>query len=323
MSRSSIFSFETLRLSGPRPANFARALLVAVVSVIAAEEVARVVVKPYGRYPDYWDTASAQKFEPYRRAVERGAAPGIVIVGDSTAARDLDPRVIGQMAGTDGYSLAWPGAFALALRDCVLPMLAEGSRPPGTVIAAFSPGAFVDDPQSIQLEAPLRSSVACRTLRGDWHPTTMLALTRLKWVWDSARGAGLYVDKRIDEAGFMPLEGMIPTPAVRESAVRPVWRPIMRERFDALRALARLAGAQRFRLIIVVPPMERPGPYDADYLAALQTLPADTVRVLDYRQPPFLAPDDFYDAMHLNRQGAEKLSRRLAEDLGYSSRTRG
>jgi hypothetical protein len=320
MSPSSIFSSETLRLAGPRPANFARALLVAAVCVLAAEGAARVVVRPYGRYPDYWDVGSAQKFEPYRQAAARGAAPGIVVVGDSTAARDIDPRVIGRMAGTDGYSLAWPGGFALAFRDCILPMLAEGSGAPKVVIAAFSPGAFIDDPESVQLETPLRSSVACRALRGDWHPTTALALTRIKWVWDSARSArATYADKQADEAGFMPLEGTIPAPAVREADEHPrVWRPIARERFDALRALARLAVARRFRLVIVVPPMGRPSPYDADYLAALRTLPADTVRTLDYRHPPFLATDDYYDDMHLNRQGAEKLSRHLAEDLGYS-----
>src|SRR4051794_39576256 len=95
MFRSSIFSSSTLRpLAGGPGAGTAKAAVLAILLVVGAEGAARVALAPIGAYWEYWTPAAAGKFEVYREQVRRGAVPGLVVVGDSTGARDIDPALL-------------------------------------------------------------------------------------------------------------------------------------------------------------------------------------------------------------------------------------
>jgi hypothetical protein len=83
-----------------------------------------------------------------------------------------------------------------------------------------------------------------------------------------------------------------------------------------MRDLAHVAHARGFDLVVVLPPRIHPTPsrlrIEAEYMAYVARL---GVPVMDYRDLPFLSDKHYFDASHLNRDGAHMLSRRLASDL--------
>lgn len=328
MSPSSIFSSDTLRLeSSPRP--LWRSVVLAFVIVTAAETGARILLHDEGREWQYWSPEAAVKFETYRRAVETGPAPSVVIVGDSTAARDIDPRILSRALNRRAYSLAYPGAFALAFRDCVAPLLLQGIRTPDLVVAMFSPGAFVEHPSVSRFEQTILSSPVCASVQGRRPPVTALRLTRL-WAQMSEWRHGI---PRSDVgsghlSGFMPLT-QPPGPSEasdagnvvmgRETAAGFGSTPTA-ERLDMLRALVSAGRARGFDVAFVLPPVEARATRHVgvraqlllDYLSGLKS---EGVLVLNYMEWPALDARHFVDGIHLNVQGAELLSRRLGEDL--------
>src|SRR4051794_15523132 len=83
------------------------ALLVMTLGVLGAELSAEWLCRAVAYRRDYWAADAASQFEYYRRLVRHGPAPDVVIVGDSTAARGLDPEALrdGLPAGTEVYNL--------------------------------------------------------------------------------------------------------------------------------------------------------------------------------------------------------------------------
>lgn len=312
MFRSSIFSSDTLAECNPRGSGSWQAVVAALCLVAAAEVIARTAVAPLGAYWEYWTPAAATKFETYRGQVQRGTPPQLLAVGDSTAARDIEPAVVADAAAArDAFNLGWPANFPLAFRESTLPLL-QADVAPRTVVASFSPASFFDSTRVRRFEESILSSSYARRLKGERQVSDVVFLSRLRAGlpfrknWWGRRPLPLSTD-----AGFMPLNGTDTAVDVAEEN-----EPFADERFGVLEQLAAAGRAHGFDVVIVVPPRLAPTPARAEqeqvYVARLK---ASGLHFLDFRDAAFLGREHFYDSGHLNREGARIFSRRLGEAL--------
>lgn len=310
-----------------RPRTALCGLALAAVLVVGAEWAARRALASLGALADYWEPDAAQTYEGYARLGESGQVPAVVVVGDSTAARDLDPLALAHVLVPDGtgYSLAWPANFPRALACTTLPLLCGSAPPPRYVVLSFSPRAFLDSPEVERLEAQILASPVCRRRAGSPPASDRIALSRL---WRSLDLLGL--DRRGTASsaagatgGFRPLAGVSTAP--RPPLGDPTgWERIpvtlSSQRLEALRALTRNLTARGARVAVVVPPLlAREAELVATTRALVRALEAESARsglvLLDYAASP--PPDDslFWDRFHLNAEGARQFSLQVAADV--------
>ena len=322
--RSSIFSFDTAR---PRsiPGSWWATLGLTAGLLAAAELTARVALAPMGdRLWGYWDEAAAQKFEWYRTRVGQGHAPAILVVGDSTGARNVDVAALGSAAGgLDVYSLAAPANFPLAFRVSTLPLLRMDPRPDHVLLVQL-PHSYTDAAEVVENERGILTSAVARQERGEILATDYLHLARLYparrllaryWV----HGAVLVQEPPC--GGFMPLDSTSAGPdrARDGTSAVPSFSP---ERRAVLLELAALTRARRQNLVVVLPPLrERPLPpvLEAHRDWLLQNASVHGFAVWDYSQASFLPDDLFKDNTHLSPEGAARLGAALGARLRPSS----
>jgi hypothetical protein len=246
----------------------------------------------------------------------------VLVVGDSTAARDFDPAAILEALppGADAYNLAWPGNFPLAFRCTTLPLLAEAPAVPKVVVAAFTPNGFADTERVRRFEAGILSSEACRRAAGDMVPGDYLKLTRLGRAFSSAPAPRDEAGTGATELGFMPLEGRSTERRGREERGRRAdddVRSVTAERVAIIDDLGRVAKDRGFSLIVVVPPVapkERDGNVYVEYARELARAAAEHgFTAIDWRHPEGYGRESFYDSVHLNAEAARRLSRELGE----------
>ena len=298
---------------------------------LTAEGAARTALAPVSVHWRYWSDRAAVKYETYRRIVSRGPAPAIVIAGDSTGSGNIDPRILfDALNSSETFDLGTAGNLASAFRACTLPLLARPMyATPSVLVVSLLPSGFIDDPVNHLAENRIRSSLACRELRGDWAFDTTVYLTRLvpelpyrnHWWTGQIR-----IDPPPDR-GFEGLVSTVTIDAQRRSELRALEIRLDSESrtVDPTRAvlwdeLARTARQRRFALVAVVPPVRhRTGEaprYERDYVTQLQSKGREyDFAVIDYRQASFVRAEHFYDAAHLNVEGAKLLSKDLARRL--------
>jgi hypothetical protein len=302
---SSTFSSDTPAWTRGNIVLSLRTLILVVVLVGGAEVVARIALRPIGDYWQYWTSEAAPKFESYRTAVRRGAVPSVVIVGDSTGARDIDPARLGGNA----YNLAWPANLPIAFGKCTLPLL-QSSATPELVVASFTPLGFTDTANVRRLEESIVSSVYCRKLQGEGSVADFSALARVRLALPFRRswwtGRSL---PTVRSAGFMPKLGM----GTEALLVNDDSAQFSDQRFEPIEALIRTARERGFALLVVVPPRQNPTAARlVTEQAYIDRLRRSGVAYLDYRDATFVKPSDFYDDAHLNIEGAEIFSKELA-----------
>jgi hypothetical protein len=329
----SIFSFETLRL-GARPAGLFAAPLIALALLLLAEGGARLLLANQDRSWEYWDASAADKFEGYRREALAGAPPDVLVVGDSSAARDIDPGALlsGLPAGMRAYNLGWPANFPVAFRCTTLPLLAAGYAAPKLVVASLSVKSFVDDPRGLRLEEGVLSSYFCRRQNGELSLSDRIYLTRLRHFLSflfPLRPEEILAD------GFMPLREPKKAAGAARAPREPAGRQpaaaaeaqteegalgLAPERLEVIYELGRLARARGFALIVVIPPrwgLAAGSPLDrltADYREALEEAAGELgFTVLDMSRAPFLSEEHFYDGGHLLAEGAAVFSKEIAK----------
>ncbi len=287
-----------------------------------AESVSRSIVRKVGRRWEYWDKIAAVKFEDYRALVSSNAGPDIVIIGDSTAARDLDPRSMatGHFSGKEIYNLAWPANFPLAFRITTLPLLREPYQAPRIVLASFTPGSFTDNPRVDEFEQEILKSTYCQHVLGHYSFADKFFLPRL-------RNAMPFLQNKPDEEfnelrknkGFMPSEAVVEEYRTTDSGTRA--SQIVASRFDVLIELADLSRQRKFELYILIPPVSPTfAAPTADiyqqYLALLKTAQQKYgFTILDKRHSDFLTDEYFTDGIHLTRAGAEIFSSTLPREF--------
>lgn len=322
MSRSSIFSFETLRTDGLLPRTKLIALTIVLLMLVTAEGLARIALRPTGDYWEYWNKESADKFLWYRHKNSASTAADIVIIGDSTAARDFIPSEFSQACnGKTAFNLGWPANFPLAMEQTTLPLLDLPYRAPDTVICSISPKAFTGHPLNRAFETPILASAFARHQRGETLVSDYVYLTRLYSAREFASGwfsgEGLFEPPK--DGGAMPLKGQ------EESGHRPATKGDLfdktgfeRKRLEVIDRLAEIARYRNFQLVFVIPPrtFEHRSELEEKFIGILSEKAADYgFQVWDVRRLPPLEAKHFFDPGHLNRTGAELYSQTLAGRL--------
>ena len=299
-------------------------IVLALLLFAIAESVSHTILRKVDRRWEYWDKIAAVKFEDYRTRVSSNAGPDIVIIGDSTAARDLDPRSMAtdQLSGKDIYNLAWPANFPLAFRITTLPLLREPYQAPRIVLASFTPGSFTDNPRVNEFEQEILKSTYCQHVWGNYSFADKFFLPRLRnampFILDSFKPNEEFNELRKNK-GFMPSEAVVEEYRTPDSDTRA--SQIVASRFDVLIELADLSRQRKFELYILIPPVSPAvAAPTADiyqkYLALLETAQEKYgFTILDKRHSDFLTDEYFTDGIHLTRAGAQFFSSTLPREF--------
>jgi len=295
--------------------------LVALALVLAAEAGARLLgAKPEAAYgsPD-----AMLKWTYYRAAKAAGRPPDLLIIGDSTAAREVDPaRLLDCLpSGLTAYNLGHDANFPLALRVSTLPLLATGAVP-RVVVASLSPTTLCFDNQPTAAEAALLRWPAFRQLSGDLGIADHLGLRLLLPVL-RARVFAREAESHMTRLGFQPLEvdphGPIGPDAGRQrGSVNPV-------RVAVVTDLGELARQRGFRLAVIVAPLPTQNSRAGAILctAALRAA-GDRLgfMVIDGAELATFEAPDYESGAHLLRPAAERYSRLLGRRLAAEPRIR-
>jgi hypothetical protein len=302
------------------------ASLVLVIALVGlAELTARFLLAPIGDYLwAYESTAQSRSFEWYRVQARNGNPPDVVVIGDSTGSRNLDPASFGAAAGVEEVvNLARPGNFPRAMLSNTLPLLDQENVPDFVVLMQW-PESLRDDPRTDQIEAGAVSPVLEAKLEGRLIPTDITYLARLfparqylvdHWI----RRRPLLRPARND--GFFPLDPE-ETPVVRANpqlpdGVEPSYSSSRRQVIVELLDLARERG---FAVIIPAGPYRTGssyayGNYHYDWLLEQQAAYCGILFLLDYRNLTDIPYEKFKDNHHLYETGAIEWSARFGEDV--------
>ncbi len=313
---SSIFSFNTLdRRSIPR--RWVVSILAVAVLFVGAEVVSRVLMAPLGDHVwAYWDPVAADKFEWYRGKADAERTPEVLVIGDSTGARNFDPAAFAAASGVpSAYNMAWPANFARALAVNTLPLLANGA-PPRTVILMESVNAFIDLPEVERFERSIVGGVLGKRSRGELVAADVLHLARVyqarfQLIDHWARGKQLV--RRPPLLGFMPHTRPADAKAPVPGAIREPDRPFSSDRRAVLLRLVELAKKRDFRLILTIGPYAWvPWPQavaaHAAWLSEVAEANPEHVTFWDLRDTDAVTIDGFRDAQHLWDVDAARLS---------------
>lgn len=300
----------------------------------AAELAARAVVGPAVALLDYWDVEAGQKYEHFLDLLRQGRSPGLVVVGDSTAARDLDPAILARELGVagGGYSLAWPANYPLAMTCTTLPLLEAKGFSPAVLVYSASPLSFVSSPEVARSEEGILSSPVCRRRLG---PPSLLGgvyLPRVLPAWEQRESWWGRRDLQAAPqlAGFMPLDGISPgRPPMQGTAegweqVEVAFEP---RRLEVVWQLARRARSLGAALVVVVPPIAQRAPrieaIRVRYCQELERRRRELGFIVLAYDSDSVPLADYWDWFHLHRQGAEAFSARVAADMAraWSART--
>jgi hypothetical protein len=321
---SSIFSFRTVQATGRPSRTFIKTIALMIVLVGLAEGASRLMLGSVGHRWEYWDKLAAVKFEDYRTAAASGKAPDVVIIGDSTGARDFDPLSMASssLEGLDIYNLAWPANFPLALRVTTLPLLDQPYPAPKIVIDSMTPGSFTNNPRVIEFEQDIISSTYCQHVLGKYSLADSLYLPRLRnsapFLIDRYKPLSEFEQMRKNR-GFMPVDTM---PEDYQSSNANAPQRLDAERWAVLMDLAQLSKRRNFTLVVVIPPVSSLADsatavvYD-EYLSRLKSAQAQYgFMILDKRHSNFLSAEHFTDGIHLTSAGAVLFSKELAKEFG-------
>lgn len=305
------------------------ALAVALGVFCGAELAARAALRPLGRYWEYWSPAAATKFEWFRRQAESGHPYDIVIVGDSTAANNLDPESIrGAMAGAPRvYNLGWPANFPLAFEESTVPLFDRSPGQPAALLASFNPEGFVTTPNVLRFEAGIRSSPICKRIETGWVAGDIVQLARVRSalpLWKDRWLRGIPWDVPPRQEGFIPHgtgSQALPEGAGNAGSDQPSL-PLEDSRFEAIRKIARVAKANRIELVVLVPPRREASPASAtlidEYVARLNEESRTLgFQIIDGRDAGLVASGDFSDVVHLTAEGARRFSRAIGAALPW------
>lgn len=307
------------------------ALVVALGVFCGAELAARGALRPVGRYWEYWNPAAATKFEWFRRQAESGHPYDLVIVGDSTAANNLDPESIRNAAAGAPrvYNLGWPANFPLAFEESTVPLFDRTPGPPAAILVSFNPQGFATTPNVLRFEAGIRSSPICKRIETGWVTGDIVQLARVRSalpLWKDRWLRGIAWDGPPRREGFIPHAAGnhgLPEGTARAGSGQPAPR-LEDARFEAIRKIARVARANRIELIVLVPPRRELSPASAPLIDEYVTrLEAESqhlgFRIIDSRDSGLVASNDFSDTVHLNAEGARRFSMAIGAALPRSA----
>lgn len=320
--RSSIFSSNTLDLKDARLGEYFRVLLVTLLLIAGAELGVRVLLRHAGNTWQYWDEAAAVKFEYYQKLAAAEDYPDVLIVGDSTAARDFAPESMQQVLPQSTiYNLAYPANFPLAFRCTTIPLLQLSQKAPKVVIIQFSPSSFLDSKNTVHFEQSILTSPLCKKWAGQPLAAEHIYLARFWPIFKfQSQWNHWWAGQRPPEqplyGGFMPLEPVQTDLSVQTFKGQPV--TLSDERFAVVLDTIKIVQQRGSKVVVVIPPFY--GNYSKDivdsYLGMLKAAATEEpFLVIDGREVPDLTKDKFYDYVHLDKNGAEIFSAYIAQQI--------
>jgi hypothetical protein len=324
--RSSIFNFETLVLGGVEAQALAKAVILSALLIVLAEGSARFLLLSHSvRYWEYWSPGAAAKFEGFKAVEASGHAPAVVIVGDSTAALNIDPNVVVSEleARVEAYNLAESANYPIAFASTTLPLLSEPNPAPKMLVVSFSARSLFHDGTPFDrfeariLDSPLYECEHSRFIPSCLYLTQLLPA--VGYLRDAERGPRL-VKEAVRARGFISDPGdsrSSPTSAAQATELGGGSQSLGPDRFGVIESLVDLARRRGITLVLVLGPQRRPSASVAVMERAFQRFGrAGSALVLDMREPPGLTPGDFWDDIHLSHDGARLYSRILGRALG-------
>ena len=293
--------------------------------LVCTELVARVLLAPVGNHLwAYNSSTNPIPFEWFRVLSKEDRTPTVVVIGDSTAARNVDPATVEESSEVPGvYSLAYAGNFPGALRGNTLPLL-DTENAPEIVLLFQWPGSLRADPRVDQIEAGAISPILEARRTGRILTSEYLYVTRLfparrylvdYWIRDEEL---IHAPKKSGFAPFpRPIEQqreMTLTRTIGENAV------FSEERREIIRELIAIADKRDFLLIVVVGPFKSGDQYRAasqhlEWLRDREEEACEHLLVMDLRQMPGIGPELFKDNHHLYAEGAQLFSTALGQEV--------
>ncbi len=315
-SHSSIFSFDTVKIES-FPKRFWYSILLCVICLAILETISRILLAPIGNFAwRYWAPEAIDKFEWYREISNNGNTPDVLVIGDSTAARNFDPASFFETTAKRSYNMAWPANFPRALRVTTYPLLQRGS-PPHAVILIQNPGSYIDTPRIIRFENSILSSQIAKSYTQSYLISDFVYLARLYEARNLLKRHWIDNKKVVSEPaflGFMPARGpgtKAVTAKKKETVNTYELVEFSLERLETFRELAALLKKREILLIVVIPPtnLSRIPPVFKKYKKWLQTQSLEfSFALWDYSSSDFLEAEHFYDKGHLNESGAHIFS---------------
>jgi hypothetical protein len=317
---SSIFSFETLELSGwPRKELSAAvvAIAIAVIGECGARYLGHIGVQDGW---NYWSNSVAAKYLTYDALAEHGELPRVVVAGDSTAAYGFSPsdfdRELGIERGSYNFGVLgnFPPAFEQSFTRLILN---DPEKCPDVLVVMFARGAFVTTPGHLRTESAILESPVLRSARGEFVLPQHVQLMRLWKVRSRVRNwlLGRPLDRLNEsESGYHRQDNHGEAESIEGGS--PEERSIDPQRLAYLEECLKTATAAGTKVVVVIPPehsIERSGWSDSDETTQLiaNVCARCDVTVLDYSKEDFDA--EMFDRVHLDQHGAARFSAMLAE----------
>jgi hypothetical protein len=342
-SRSSIFSFDTLRLASTTPSckhdgwRLPKGAIGAVAIVIACEAFLHVA-SPWLPDPVLWGSneVSAKVEQVRRMAAEHRPQADVLILGPSHASVGLSPRDMG--AALRVYNGALNGRTYPAL-EFVFEEIYEPLLKPRALVLAVSPlvlnahNKWMERNSEQLFEAPYPSALRASGPVGIWRRFLVdhVALYRYRHRQRGLRDGRVDGRRYLDEFGYTQpgATGTYRPSPTGLPADHPYRRIMYAYDFsgpsvDAFIRLLERARADGIPVAVVNMP------FRSEMLAVSSTGKADYDRYLvemrrvreqfgftwlDYQADVTFDDAEFRDVDHLNAVGTQKLSRRLATDL--------
>jgi hypothetical protein len=333
-SRSSIFSFDTLRLAAWRVPKGA----IGAVAIVIACEVFLHLASPWLPDPVLWGSneVSAKVEQVRRMAVTHGPQADVLILGPSHASVGLSPREMG--AALRVYNGALNGRTYPAL-EFVFEEVYEPLLKPRALVLAVSPlvlnahNKWMERNSEQLFEAPYPSALRTSGPVGLWRRFLVdhVALYRYRHRQRGLRDGRVDARRHLDEFGYTQpgATGTYEPSPAGLPADHPYRRIMYAYDFSgpSVEAFVRLLErAHLDGLPVAVVNM----PFRSEMLKISSTGRADYDRYLvemrqlrerfgftwlDYQADVTFGDAEFRDVDHLNAIGTRKLSQRLAHDL--------
>jgi hypothetical protein len=285
-------------------------------------------------------------------AYRAAAQSDVLCFGDSLIKQGIIPAVFEERLGISAYNLAVPGGVPGSPYILLRRVLEAGGRP-SAVLVEFKPRMLLVDPrklaEGIMALPTFRESIELCWDYGKLEFATKLLLTRLFISFRDRHGLRSVIYRLVDQKhplAFLPwppfwrnwernqggqLNPKNPQSVSQEGPpavslyLFPRWRCDPRNQRHVVKFLE-LAAAHRLRVYWLMPPVhpkvqtwrdEQEADASCDqFVRALQARYGN-IKVLDARHSGYGA-DLFYDAVHLDRDGALAFSAQVAEALRRS-----
>jgi hypothetical protein len=296
-------------------------LVIALLIVGVAEVSARVVLGDDPTWT-YWNRTMASKVRFIKRQAEQGRTPDVLILGDSSAAFNIVPRVLDEGSDRRSFNLGSAGNYArsfdLVMRQHVLDELPD----PDTYVVSFAGRGFLPESagQSARiLSSPIGQRLLGKRVWGDWLWLVRIHhLLRLYRDPEPApsvfrnRGFEPYLVALKRRARRPGLANRLPPPPRILIRPRPPRPEVEEDPMQPLRNLFQRAAERDIRVVLLSPPYdpleEGEEPVHIDTVAAVCA--EWGVPHLDYTDAPLTSHN-----YHLDVQGARKYTAKLRMDL--------